>query len=106
MDTKKIKECLESLEISHEERVKKAREILDKIKDEAKNKSDLARLYAYVGDYEEAVSLWLKNGDYRKFYQYINKVSAEFIDSEVIPGLKLQCSLRKNLLLKDKNLYH
>ena len=25
MDTKKIKECLESLEISHEERVKKAR---------------------------------------------------------------------------------
>jgi len=52
-----------------------AREILERIKDETKNKSDLARLYIYIGDYEEAISLYLKNGDYKKFYQYINKVS-------------------------------
>lgn len=60
----------------------------------------------YVGDYQEAASLYLKNADYRKLYQYINKLSQEFIDTQVIPGMKLQVSLRKNLLLKDKNLYH
>jgi Tfp pilus assembly protein FimV len=80
MDTKKIKECLESFDISSEERKNKAKEILDKMKDETKNKSDLARLYVYIGDYEEAVNIYIKSGDYRKFYQYINKLSKEFIE--------------------------
>ena len=79
---------------------------MERLKDEAKSKSDLARLYVYVGDYQEAASLYLKNGDYRKLYQYINKLSQEFITAEVIPGMRLQVSLRKNLLIKDKNLYH
>ena len=52
MDTKKIKECLEAMNLSAEQRIEKAKEILERIKDEAKNKSDLARLYVYIGAYE------------------------------------------------------
>lgn len=49
--------------------------------------------------------MYLKNADYRKFYQYLPKVTSAFIQAQVIPGLKLQSSLRKNLLLKDTNTY-
>lgn len=64
------------MDITEEERIRRAKDILEKIKDETKNRSDLAKLYAYVANYEEAVLLYLRNSDYKKFYKYLNKVSS------------------------------
>jgi len=41
-----------------------------------KNRIDLARLYAFVGKYEEAVRIYMKNMEYKKAYKYLWKVSA------------------------------
>lgn len=51
MDTKKIKECLEIIYKDQSDRVKAVFEIIDRIKDDIKNKVELARLYVYVGLY-------------------------------------------------------
>lgn len=83
MDTKKIKECLEIIYSSQEERIKEATEILNLIKEQTKSRIDLARLFAYIGQYEQAASIYLKHNEYRKAYKYLWKVSEQFREKEM-----------------------
>ncbi len=40
-----------------------------------KNKNDLAKLKAYVGQYDEATTLYIRAGNYQKAYKYYVKSS-------------------------------
>lgn len=79
-DGKKIKEALECFTSkTREEREKMAEKIISDIgEDGFKNKNDLAKLKAYIGDYDSATSLYLGAGNYQKAFKYFVKSSSVY----------------------------
>ena len=71
----------------------------------ASNRAELARLYAFVGDYEEAVSIYLRHNEYAKAYKYVGKVSGEYRRGAMREGFLVCRSVRKNELLRDRKEY-
>ena len=70
-----------------------------------KDRSELARLYAFIENYEEAILINLKHNEYRQAYKYIWKVSEEFREKEMVEGFKLCFSVRRNEVIKDRKEY-
>jgi hypothetical protein len=63
---------------------------------------DLARLYAYIGQYDEAASIYLKHNEYRKAYKYLWKVSQQFREKEMREGFALCFSVKRNDIIRDR----
>lgn len=53
----------------------KAKEILETMSENFKNKTELAKIYSYVGDIENAVINYFKGGSYQKAYKYLPSLS-------------------------------
>jgi hypothetical protein len=66
-----------------------------------KNKSDLAKLKAYIGIFDEATTLYINAGNYQKAYKCYIKSSEQYKKSSTFTnGMFLLHSLQKNQLLK------
>ena len=49
--------------------------------------------------------MYIKNSQYGKAFKYISKVSAEFREKEMFDAFKLNFSIKRNEIRKDKKDY-
>jgi elongator complex protein 1 len=82
--------------------VEAAKAILAELKDESRNKTDLAGLFAFAGQFEEAVRIYLRAHDYKHAYKYLWEVSEQFREGELKDGFQLCWSVRRNELVRDR----